>query len=138
MNIQVLPPDVNESNINFTVNAKGAIRFGLSALKNMGEGAGEEIINERKLNGPYKSIFDMTSRVSSKAVNKKALEAMVMGGALDCFAGVHRAQYFMPTEKYESLIEHAIRYGQSVQSQKAQSQLSLFGDSSLEMFREPE
>ncbi|HUR30861.1 MAG TPA: DNA polymerase III subunit alpha, partial [Saprospiraceae bacterium] len=138
MNIQVLPPDVNESNINFTVNAKGAIRFGLSALKNMGEGAGEEIINERKLNGPYTSIFDMTSRVSSKAVNKKALEAMVMGGALDCFVGIHRAQYFVPTEKYESLIEHAIRYGQSVQSQKAQSQLSLFGDMSMGMFREPE
>ncbi len=138
MNIPVLPPDVNESNINFTVNAKGAIRFGLSALKNMGEGSGEDFITERKANGPYKSIFNMTSRVSLKSVNKKALEAMVMGGAMDCFTGTHRAQYFVPTDKYESLIEHAIRYGQSVQSQKAQSQLSLFGDQSMQMFREPE
>ena len=137
MGILVLPPDVNESNINFTVNAKGAIRFGLSALKNMGEGSGEDIIGERKLNGPYKSIFDMTSRVSLKSVNKKALEAMVMGGAMDCFAGTHRAQYFVPSDKYESLIEHAIRYGQSVQSQKAQSQLSLFGNQSMSMFKEP-
>jgi DNA polymerase-3 subunit alpha len=138
MNIPVLPPDVNESNINFTVNAKGAIRFGLSALKNMGEGSGDDIISERKANGPYTSIFDMTTRVSLRSVNKKALEAMVMGGALDCFPGIHRAQYFVPTDKHESLIEHAIRYGQSVQSQKAQSQLSLFGDMSMQMFHEPE
>lgn len=80
MNIPVLPPDVNESNINFTVNSKGAIRFGLSALKNMGEGSGDDIINERKANGPFASIFDLTSRVNLKAVNKKALEALVMGG----------------------------------------------------------
>ncbi|MDQ3016071.1 MAG: DNA polymerase III subunit alpha [Bacteroidota bacterium] len=138
MNLMVLPPDVNESNINFAVNSKGAIRFGLSALKNMGEGSGEDIINERKANGPFLNIFDMTSRVSLKSVNKKALEAMVMGGAMDCFLGSHRAQYFFPTDKHESLIEHAIRYGQSVQAQKAQSQLSLFGDLSLQMFTEPE
>ena len=138
MNIPVLPPDINESNINFTVNAKGAIRFGLSALKNMGEGSGDDIITERKANGPFTSIFDLTSRVSLKSVNKKALEAMVMGGAFDCFAGTHRAQYFAPTDKHESLIEHAIRYGQSVQAQKAQSQLSLFGDLSMTMFTEPE
>jgi DNA polymerase-3 subunit alpha len=137
MNIPVLPPDVNESNINFTVNSKGAIRFGLSALKNMGEGSGEDLINERRVNGPFTSIFDMTSRVSSKAVNKKAMEAMVMGGALDCFEGTHRAQYFAPTDKHESLIEHAIRYGQAVQMQKSQSQLTLFGDQGLNMFTEP-
>lgn len=138
MNIPVLPPDINESNINFTVNAKGAIRFGLSALKNMGDGAGEDIISERKMNGPFKSIFDLTSRVTLKSVNKKALEAMVMGGAFDCFEGIHRAQYFAPSDKYESLIEHAIRYGQSVQAQKTQSQLTLFGDMSMQMFHEPE
>ncbi len=138
MNILVSPPDVNESNINFTVNSKGAIRFGLSALKNMGEGSGEDIINERKANGPFLNIFDMTSRVSLKSVNKKALEAMVMGGAMDCFQGTHRAQYFFPTDKHESLIEHAIRYGQSVQAQKAQSQLTLFGDMSMQMYTEPE
>jgi DNA polymerase-3 subunit alpha len=136
MNIMVLPPDVNESNINFTVNAKGAIRFGLSALKNMGEGSGDDIIRERKENGLYKSIFDLTSRVTSKAVNKKALEALVMGGAMDCFEGTHRAQYFAPTESHESLIEHAIRYGQAVQAQKSQSQLTLFG-SGMQMFTEP-
>ncbi len=137
MNIPVLPPDVNESNINFTVNAKGAIRFGLSALKNMGEGSGDDIITERKANGPFTSIFDLTSRVTLKSVNKKALEAMVMGGAMDCFEGAHRAQYFGPTDSHESLIEHAIRYGQSVQAQKSQSQLTLFGDQGMQMFTEP-
>src|SRR5690606_19688067 len=80
MNIAVLPPDVNESNIDFTVNKIGAIRFGLSALKNMGEGAGEEVIRERTENGPFTSIFDLTSRVNLRSVNKKALEAMVLGG----------------------------------------------------------
>ncbi|HEX5113106.1 MAG TPA: DNA polymerase III subunit alpha [Saprospiraceae bacterium] len=137
MNIPVLPPDVNESNINFTVNSKGAIRFGLSALKNMGEGSGDDIIRERRENGPFQSIFDLTSRVTLKSVNKKALEAMVMGGALDCFEGAHRAQYFAPTDSHESLIEHAIRYGQAVQSQKSQSQLTLFGDSGMQMFTAP-
>jgi len=137
MNILVLPPDVNESNINFTVNAKGAIRFGLSALKNMGEGSGDDIIRERKANGPFTSIFDLTSRVTLKSVNKKALEAMVMGGAMDCFEGSHRAQYFAPTDTYESLVEHAIRYGQAVQAQKSQSQLTLFGDQGMQMFTEP-
>ncbi len=137
MNIPVLPPDINESNINFTVNSKGAIRFGLSALKNMGESSGEDIISERKTNGPFTSIFDLTTRVSLKSVNKKALEAMVMGGAMDCFEGTHRAQYFAPTDKHDSLIEHAIRYGQSVQAQKSQSQLTLFGDLSTSMFQEP-
>jgi DNA polymerase-3 subunit alpha len=137
INIPVLPPDVNESNINFTVNSKGAIRFGLSALKNMGEGSGDDIINERKANGPFTNIFDMTSRVNLKAVNKKALEALVMGGGMDCFEGTHRAQYFAPTDKYESLIEHAIRYGQSVQAQASQIQLTLFGDLNSNMFQEP-
>jgi len=137
MNIMVLPPDVNESNINFTVNSKGAIRFGLSALKNMGESSGDDIITERKANGPFTSIFDLTSRVTLKSVNKKALEAMVMGGALDCFEGAHRAQYFAPTDSHESLIEHAIRYGQAVQAQKTQSQLTLFGDQGMQMFTEP-
>ncbi|MEP6796093.1 MAG: OB-fold nucleic acid binding domain-containing protein, partial [Saprospiraceae bacterium] len=95
------------------------------------------IITERKANGPFTSIFDLTTRVSLKSVNKKALEAMVMGGAMDCFQGTHRAQYFAPSDKYESLVEHAIRYGQSVQSQKSQTQMTLFGDQSMSMFMEP-
>lgn len=138
MNIAVLPPDVNESNIDFTVNKSGAIRFGLSALKNMGEGAGEEVIKERKDNGPFTSIFDLTSRVNLRSVNKKALEAMVLGGSFDCFHGTHRAQYFAPTDKYDSAIEHAIRYGQAVVAQKNQSQLSLFGGEDNQSFSEPE
>ncbi len=137
MNIAVLPPDVNESNINFTVNNKGAIRFGLSALKNMGLSSGEDIIMERKTNGPYTSIFDMTSRINLKSVNKKALEALVMSGGMDCFEGVLRAQYFAPTDSYDTLIEHATKYGQAVQSQASQTQLSLFGESTTDMFQEP-
>ena len=103
----------------------------------MGEGSGEDLIKERKANGLFTSIFDLTSRVNLKSVNKKALEAMVMGGAMDCFAGTHRAQYFAPTDKHDSLIEHAIRYGQSVQAQANQTQLTLFGEQNSNMFQEP-
>lgn len=136
MNIAVLPPDVNESNLNFTVNSKGAIRFGLLALKNMGEGTGEDIIQERKSNGPFQDIFDMARRIKPKSFNKQAIESLVMGGAFDGFEGMHRAQYFALVDKEKTFIEHAIQYGRSVQAQRDQPQTSLFGDS-MAVFQEP-
>ncbi len=138
LQIRVLPPDVNESNLNFTVNQDGDIRFGLSALKNMGEGPVEAIVSEREENGPFDSIFDLTRRVNLRAVNKKCLESLVLGGALDCFEGIHRAQYFAPSEKYDTLIEHALKYGHAYQDQKESTQHSLFGDMSAFALSEPD
>ena len=128
--IGVLPPDVNDSWLNFTVNKEGKIRFGLSALKNMGEGPVNAIVDERTENGPFDSIFDMTRRLDSKAINKKCFESMVYGGALDSFEGVHRAQYFAPSGRYDSLIQHAINFGSDFRKRQGGPQ-TLFGEAEM-------
>lgn len=127
--IKVLGPDINESENNFTVNKAGQIRFGLSALKGVGEGPVEEIVNDRAANGPFNDIFDLVKRVNLRTVNKKCMESLVLGGALDAFNDAHRAQYFAPTEKYDSYLEQLLRYGNAVQDLNNQNQHSLFGDS---------
>ena len=127
MGIQVLGPHINESASDFSVNKDGCIRFGLSALKGVGEGPVEEILEERSQQGPYQSVFDLVRRLNMRAVNKKVLESLVLGGAFDCFEGIHRAQYFAPSDKYDSLLEHALRYGAAYRSQKQHASHSLFG-----------
>lgn len=126
--IPVLGPDVNESYIQFAPNLRGEIRFGLGAIKGVGEAAVQAIIDERDSNGPFKSLFDLTKRVNLRAVNKKTIEALAFAGSFDCFNGVHRAQYFAVQPNEESnTIEKAIRYGNAVQNNEADSQQSLFG-----------
>jgi len=137
MGILILGPDVNESSLNFSVNKKGHIRFGLSALKGVGEGPVEAILTERDANGPFESLVDMMKRLNLRAVNKKSMDSMVMGGALDCFAGLHRAQYFAPSGNYDTYIEHMLRFGQTVQSQKDNAQATLFGDMDTLHISEP-
>ncbi len=131
MGIQVLGPDINESELLFTVNKKGAIRFGMGAVKSVGQGASEAIIEERTKNGPFKSIFDLTCRVNLKSVNKRVLEPLVISGAFDSFENTHRAQYFYPenNEREPNLIEKALRYGNMVQENANSNQASLFGGS---------
>jgi len=125
MNIKVLGPDVNESNLNFTVNKKGEIRFGLSAVKGVGEGPVQAIIDERK-KMPFKSIFDITKRCNLRTVNKRVLEALAYSGAFDSFENVHRAQYFEEEGK-ENIIEKALRFGNDYQNNAALHSNSLFG-----------
>lgn len=137
MGLDVLGPDVNESQSDFSVNKQGQIRFGLSALKGVGDGPVEEILEERK-KGPYESVFDLMRRVSLRAINKKVMESLCLGGGLDCFKDIHRAQYFTPSEKHDSFIEHLIRYGNAYQSQKSQAENSLFGAVEEVMIQEPE
>ncbi|TXB64123.1 DNA polymerase III subunit alpha [Phaeodactylibacter luteus] len=138
MGLSVLGPSVNESEADFSVDKEGNIRFGLTALKGVGEGPVEAILEERQANGPYESLFDMMRRLNLRAVNKKVLESLALGGAFDCFEGAHRAQYFAPSEKFDSLLEHALRYGNAYQSQKAQAVNSLFGDTDEVMIPEPD
>jgi DNA polymerase-3 subunit alpha len=138
MGLTVLGPSVNESASDFSVNQDGHIRFGLSALKGVGEGPVEEILKEREANGPFESIFDMMRRCSLRAVNKKVLESLTYGGAFDCFEGTHRAQYLAPSDKFDSLLEHALRYGNAFQAQKAQAVNSLFGDTDEILIPEPD
>ncbi len=135
MGIKVLGPDVNESQINFSIANKEYIRFGLSALKGVGEGPVEDLIAERK-KGPFKDIFDLMKRVNLRSVNKKLLDSLAMGGALDSF-GLNRSQYFTPSGGFESFIEHALRFGNNYQSQKDGAQASLFGEMHQDMIAEP-
>lgn len=125
MKVPVLGPDVNESALKFTVNDKGAIRFGLGAIKGVGEGPVEAIVEERK-KGPFASIWDFVERVNLKAVNKKAMEGLAYAGAFDSFE-YHRAQYFHKAEDGMTGIERLLRHGNSVQQQKLSAQTSLFG-----------
>ena len=140
MNIKVLGPDVNESKLDFGVNAKGQIRFGLSAVKGVGEGPVEEILSERAKNGPYESLFGLVRRLDLRQINKKVLESLALGGGFDGFEGLHRAQYFCPSDdgKYGSLLEYALRYGQAWQHQKATAANSLFGATTETMVPEPD
>ncbi|MCA0427078.1 MAG: DNA polymerase III subunit alpha [Bacteroidetes bacterium] len=137
MGLNVLGPDVNESLMNFSVNKDGIIRFGLSAIKGVGEGAVESILEERSKGGPFTSIFDLTKRVNLRAVNKKTLEALAYAGGFDCFKEVHRAQYFHLGQDGINLIERAIRYGNSVQTNASSGSMSLFGESSGVVIPEP-
>ncbi len=127
MGLDVLGPDVNESVSNFSVNKAKQLRFGLNAIKGVGEAAVEAIVIEREKNGPYSSIFDLTKRVSLKAVNKKTLESLAYAGGLDCFKGINRAQYFAKGNDEINTIEKAIRFGNSVQTNASSGALNLFG-----------
>jgi len=128
MGIEVLGPDVNESEVKFTVNRDGNIRFGLGAIKGVGEGAVMQLIEEREKNGAYTDIYDMVSRVNLNALNKKNLEAMALAGAFDCFTGISREQYFATDAKGITFIENLIRYGNNVKTFRNSSKNTLFGE----------
>mgnify|MGYP004509003369 FL=1 len=127
MGIPCLGPDVNESQRKFSANKKGEVRFGLSAIKGMGDAAAINIIAEREKNGPYKDIFDFVQRVNLSAVNRKAFESLALSGGFDSF-GIKREQYFGTNAKGDTFIETLLRYGQVYQTEQSSMQNSLFGD----------
>jgi DNA polymerase-3 subunit alpha len=137
MGLQVLGPDVNESFYKFTVNDQGAVRFGMGAIKGVGHGAVETIVENRK-NGKYRSIFDLAKRIDLRAANKKAFENLALAGGFDCFTETHRAQYFhMDQSENISFLEKAMRYGAKFQENENSSQVSLFGEASEVQIPEP-
>ena len=127
MGIPCLGPDVNESEQKFSANKKGEVRFGLSAIKGMGEAAATNIIAERHKNGQYKDIFDFVQRVNLSAVNRKAMESLALSGGFDSF-GIRREQYFAQNAKGDTFVETLLRYGQVYQSEQSSMQNSLFGN----------
>jgi len=129
MGMEVLGPDVNESNVKFTVNKDGNIRFGLGAIKGVGESAVIQLIEERERGGLYKDIYDLVERVNLNSLNKKNLEAMAVAGALDCFENIIRAQYFALDTRGSSFIESLIRYGNNAKTIRQSSSQTLFGES---------
>ena len=127
MGIATLGPDVNESYEKFGVNHHGEIRFGLGAIKGMGESAAQAIISEREKNGPYTSIYNFAERVNMSNVNRKAFESLALSGGFDSF-GIRREDFFAQTPKGEVWLDVLVRYGQTFQMEKNQMQNSLFGD----------
>ena len=126
MGIATLGPDVNESYLKFGVNHKGEIRFGLAAIKGMGDAAANAIINEREQNGPYRDIFDFAQRISFANVNRKAFESLALSGGFDSF-GIRRESFFAQNAKGEVFLDTLVRYGQMYQQAKNEAQNSLFG-----------
>ena len=126
MDIATLGPDVNESYEKFGVNQHGEIRFGLGAIKGMGDSAALAIIEEREKNGPFKDIYDFAQRVNFASVNRKGFESLVLSGGFDSF-GIRREDYFATNAKGEQFLDTLLRYGQIYQQEKAQMQNSLFG-----------
>ncbi|MDR0545272.1 MAG: DNA polymerase III subunit alpha [Odoribacteraceae bacterium] len=125
MGLRVLPPDVNESDNDFTVTPRGDIRFGLAAIKGVGEGAVEKIREAR--GEPFKNVYDFFERIDYRAINQKALESIIAAGGLESF-GIHRACYFHPVRENIPWLEQLVNYGKKKQQDKEQAAASLFGE----------
>ena len=139
MGIKVLGPDVNESRRKFSVNKNGDIRFGLCAVKGVGENAVQSIIDEREANGPFTSIFDFVERVNLTACNRKNLECLALSGAFDELPGdITREQYMCCNSKGEQFLESIVKYGNRFQMDKNMSQNSLFGEQEMAEIPHPE
>ena len=137
MRLPVLGPSVNESYYKFSVNKDNAIRFGMGAIKGVGYGAVKTIVDERKEQGSYKSIFDLAKRIDLRAANKKAFEGLANAGGFDCFKETHRAQYFAHDGDEVTFLEKAIKYGAKHQENENSAQVSLFGAASEVQIAEP-
>ncbi|MBR6757118.1 MAG: DNA polymerase III subunit alpha [Bacteroidaceae bacterium] len=132
MKIEVLGPDVNESQLKFSVNKRGDIRFGLGAIKGVGEAAVMAIISEREKNGNFTSIFDFVERVNLSACGKKTIESLATAGAFDTFTEVKRENFLPAAEGEISFVDTLVRYGQRVQNDRASQVTSLWGDAVME------
>lgn len=138
MGIRTLCPDVNESRLKFSVNRKGDIRFGMAAVKGVGEAAVEAIVEEREKNGLYKSVYDFFERINYTQCNRKAIESLIYSGAFDSFETISRDQFFAENDNGETFVGTLIRYGIKYQQDKALAQTSLFGSSEAVEIKKPE
>ena len=136
--IMTLGPDINESYLKFSVNHKGDIRFGLGAIKGVGESAVQSILEERKKNGAYKDIFDFVQRVNLSACNRKNIENLALAGAFDSLSGIKREDFFVKNAKDETFVEVLVRYGNKYQLDKAAVANSLFGGENVIEVATPE
>ena len=138
MGIKVLSPDINESQIRFSSNKNGDIRFGLAAIKGVGEGAVNAIIAEREKNGPFKNIFDFCERANYSAINRKCFENIAMAGGFDSIIDFSRGKFLATDDKEESFVDALVRYGTRIQNEKNNAQQSLFGgDSGVSDIQKP-
>ncbi len=133
MHIPVKGPDVNESFGSFGVNSHGDIRFGIAAIKGVGENVAVDIIEARNNGGPFKSIYDFVERVPLVSLNRRTFESLAIAGAFDCFPELKREDFFEKNNRDESLSELLLRYGQLYQNAQRQQTTSLFGDDDFEL-----
>lgn len=138
MGIKTLGPDINESYLKFSVNHSGDIRFGMGAIKGVGESAVLQIIAEREKNGTYKSVYDFIERVNLSSCNKKSIESLALAGAFDSFGTVTREQFVTPGDNGETFIDALVRYGNNYQTDQAENSFSLFGASETIEVAKPE
>ena len=138
LGVKVLGPDLNESVSKFTVNKNGEIRFGLAAVKGVGESAVENIVAVRREGGSFKSLFDLASRADLRSVNKRTLESLAQSGAFDSFEGSHRAQYFAEDAGGKTAIEQAIRYANGIKQRENASQMNMFGEDADQTISQPD
>lgn len=138
MGINTLGPDINESYLKFSVNHSGDIRFGMGAVKGVGEGAVMYILEERKKNGPFKSVYDLVERISLTTCNKKSLESLALAGAFDSFGTVSREQFVTPDGSGETFLDKLVKYGNRFQTDKAENAMSLFGPAMMVEIAKPE
>lgn len=137
MGLEVLGPDVNESYYKFAVNQDNAVRFGMGAIKGVGRSAVETIVENRKKDGAYKSVFDLAKRVELRAANKKSFENLALAGGFDSFGETHRAQYFHDEGDGVTFLEKVIRSAAKYQENKNSSQMDMFGGMSEAQIAEP-
>ncbi len=139
MRIPIKGPDINESYTAFSVNSKGDIRFGLAAIKGIGENVVADIVSEREKGGPFQSVYDFVERVNLSSVNRRIMENLAAAGAFDCFSDLQREDFFEKTPKGDTFTEQLLRYGQMYQADKQQAGMSLFGedDASLTLAGRP-
>lgn len=138
MGIKTLGPDINESYLKFSVNHSGDIRFGLGAVKGVGESAVNHILEERKKNGEFKSVYDFFERINLTICNKKSLENMALAGSFDSFGTVSREQLVTPDNSGESFLDKLVKYGNRYQVDKAECTMSLFGPGMMVEIAKPE
>ncbi|MDR0331874.1 MAG: DNA polymerase III subunit alpha, partial [Dysgonamonadaceae bacterium] len=138
MKMNVLSPDINESYFKFSVNKVGDVRFGLGAIKGVGEGAVMNIIEERAENGAFKNIFDFVERINFSVCNKKCIDALALSGAFDSFISIRREHFSTVNSKGEEFMDTLVRYGNKFQLDKQSAQNSLFGDDNSFSIAHPE
>ncbi|MBQ9417094.1 MAG: DNA polymerase III subunit alpha [Bacteroidales bacterium] len=127
--VEVAAPSVNDSDMDFSVDSQGRIRFGLQAISGMGEAASSVIIGEREKNGPYTDIFDFLKRVDMHSVNKKNIEVLVKSGAFDGLGSYHRAQYLYRENDLDTtppFLDTLVRWAIRQQDNASASQMSIF------------
>lgn len=128
-NLNILGPDVNESYTKFTVNKKGALRFGMGGIKGIGSNAVDFIISSRNEGGPFKDIFDFVERVNANVINKKGMESLAGSGAFDTFEGINRGSFSIDVGKGETFMDVLLRYGSRFQKDADSLSNSIFGGS---------